>query len=204
MSVTGNTVVSSSPVRLSYVNLFEASKMKVNGVEQPGDPKFRVQIMIPKSDTALVEEFKAGITNAMNEAKVARWAGKIPYIEAKKAGLRDGDIEHPDKPEYKGYYFISCANKMQPGLLSNFTDANGKRLRITDPVDLYSGCWAFVHVSFYGYNNVIVGVSTTIHNVLKFPGAPKGFNDDKLAGGASAEEVFKDFATSEATDDLPF
>jgi hypothetical protein len=204
MSVIGNKVVTPSPVRLSYVNLFEASKMKVNGVEQPGDPKYRVQLMIPKSDTVLVDEIKEALTNAYMEAKAARWGGKIPFIEEKKKGLRDGDVEHPDKPEYAGYYFISCSNKMEPGLLSNFTDANGKRLKITDPVDLYSGCWAYVSISFYGYSNVSVGISTTIHNVLKYPGAPKGFTDEKLAGGASAEEDFKDFATAEPTDDLPF
>lgn len=197
-------IVTKNPVQLSYVGLFEAKRKKIKQggtMVETGDPVYSVELRIPKSDTATVELIRSALDAAKEEARIARWQGKVPYIEARVSGLRDGDIEKSDKPEYKNMYFISCSSKTQPGLLSYDCDPFGKRLPITDPVDLYSGCWAYVSISFYGYNNVGQGITTSIHNVLKFKGAPKGFSDTKLSGGPSAEEDFKDFATS-AEDDF--
>ncbi len=196
-------IVTKSPVQVSFVNLFEAKKKKIkqnNVMTEIGEPVFTVELRIPKTDAVLVEQIKTALDAAKEEARIARWGGKIPYIEARVSGLRDGDVEKADKPEYAGMYFISCSSKTRPSLLNYECDAFGKRLPITDPVDLYSGCWAYVSVSFYGYNNVGQGISTTIHNLLKFKGAPKGYSDAKLSGGASAEEDFKDFAIGDDED----
>jgi hypothetical protein len=197
-------IVTKSPVQISFVNLFEAKKKKIKGagnmLVETGDPVYTVELRIPKSDTATVAQITAAIDAAKEEARIARWSGKIPYIEARVSGLRDGDVEKAGKPEYAGMYFISCSNKNRPGLLSYECDAFGKRVPITDPVDLFSGQWAYVNISFYGYNNVGQGITTTIHNLLKFKGAPTGFSDAKLSGGPSAEEAFKDFAMGEDDD----
>lgn len=202
-------IITLRPVQLSFVKLFtpEKKKKKVGNqwIEDP-DSKlyYSVELRVPKSDSELIKQIQGAVNCALEEARVKRWGGTIPLIERKNSSFRDGDIEKPGKEEYKGMMFISCKapETMKPGLLDYKCDAFKNRLAITDPVDLYSGCWAFVSISFYGYANLANGVNCTIHNVLKFKGAPAGFSDERLAGGPSAEEDFQNFATPADDDDF--
>lgn len=201
-------IVTKNPVQLSYVGLFEAKKKKIKGagglMTEVGEPVYTVELRIPKTDLVTTAQVQTAIAAAKEEARVLRWGGVIPYIEARVHGLRDGDLEKANKPEYKGMWFISCSASatMRPTILDYKCDDFGKRLPITDPVDLYSGCWAYVAISFYGYNNVGQGISTTICNLLKYKGAPAGFSDAKIAGGPSADEDFANFAAPAAEDDF--
>lgn len=194
MSELSTKIITKSKVRFFYTNVFEARAMK----GQPNsEPKYSVQILIPKSDTALVAQFNAGIEAAKEEGKLKKWAGKIPFMDYKVSGLRDGDKEYPLDPNYAGMYFISAKNKNKPGILSETTDAFGKRLPITDPVDFYSGCWGYVSLNVFPYNNQSNGIAFSLQNILKATKGPDGKDAERVAGGASAEEDFKDFASGE-------
>lgn len=178
-----------TPVRFSYCNVFVAKAM-----EEGQEAKFSVQIRIPKTDTALVKQYNDAIDAAKELGKLEKWKGKIPA--GLKGGLRDGDVEFPGDAGYAGMWFINANNKNKPGILSNECDEFGKRLPITDPVDFYSGVWGHVSVNFFPYSNKSNGVACSLGNLLKGK-APKGYDDSRLSGGATAEEDFADFGSGD-------
>lgn len=135
MSTT--TTITTGKVRLSYANIFSAKAA-------PGsaDLKYSSAILVPKSDTKTVNEIKAAI-EAAKVAGLAKLGGVIP--PNLKQPLRDGDIEKPGDPVYKGHYFFNANNTKQPGIV----DLN--RQAILDPNKVYSGCYARVNVTFYAF-----------------------------------------------------
>ena len=66
------TKVITSKVRFSYAHVFEPT-----AIEEGQEKKYSVSLIIPKSDTKLVEKLKAAIKAALEEGK-AKFGGKIP------------------------------------------------------------------------------------------------------------------------------
>jgi hypothetical protein len=64
---------------------------------------------------------------------------------------------------------------------------NGMMSEALDDNDFYSGCWGCVTVNFAAYNsNGNMGVGCFLNNVIKTR------DDDRLAGGTTAEQDFGD------------
>ena len=138
-------------VRASFVHLFEAQS--VNGSE----PKFSCSFIIPKSDTETVNAIKAATEEARQEG-VPKWGGKIP--PNLKLPLRDGDVDRPDDPNYEGCYFINASSKEKPGVVDR------KRVPITDPLTVYSGCYVRASLNIYPFNtNGNRGIAAGLNNV---------------------------------------
>lgn len=189
-------VVTKWPVHFHYVSVFEPAIMKAkNGQVVNSEPKYKAEIRIPKENTALVAQIQAGVNAAKEVGKITKWGGKIPYIEPKKNGLRDGDVEKPNDPSYKGMWFMQASNKNKPAIVSQEREEfTGKLKPITDPVDFYSGCWGLISLSFFPYSTGGDGIGVSLQNIMKTK-PPTGYNDDRVAGGASADEDFASFAS---------
>jgi hypothetical protein len=177
-------------VRLSYVHVFEKTSFG-DGT----DGKYSVSVLVPKTDTATINDLKQAINTAAEEGKTKKWGGKMPRNFHNP--LRDGDVEHPDDEAYKGMIFFSASGTRRPGVV----DADCKA--ILDPEEVYSGCWGRVSINMYPYsakgNN---GVAAGLNNVQKLE------DGDRLGGAVSSPE--DDFGGSQDsgvdfnTDDLPF
>lgn len=168
------SIVTLGLIRFCYVKVFEA-------VAAPGstDLKYSLQLRIPKSDTALVEQIKAAILAAVEKGKKDKWGGTVPA--GLKQPLRDGDKEKPGEEEFKGHYFINASNTLKPGLV----DANLQK--IINPSDFYSGCYGRVDITFYPFNtqnNLSRGIACSLNNIQKLQ------DGEPLAGGQSAEAAF--------------
>jgi hypothetical protein len=163
-------------VRFSYAHVFEP-RQSDNG----GDAKYSVCILIPKTATDILDMVKAAIGAATEKGKTSKWGGKVPG--RMNSPLRDGDEE--DKgPEYEGMYFLNCSSKTKPGVR---VLENGKVVEALDTEDFYSGCWGAVTVNFFPYDsNGNKGVGVGLNNVIKTR------DDERLAGGATAEQDFSD------------
>lgn len=185
-------VKTKNKVRFSFCNVFTPKAMPG---EDPETAKYSVQILIPKSDTVVVEQFNKAIEAAKQLGVTSKWGGKLPG--GLKAGLRDGDAEFPNDPNYKNMWFINANNKQRPGIVSEMRDEFGKRLVIGDPVDFYSGCWGWVSVNFFPFKNKSNGVACSLNNIMKAESAPLGQISGRLGGGASADEDFDEFATGD-------
>ena len=136
-------------------------------------------------------EFILSANTAIEEAKqsgVSKWNGKIP--PNLKMPLRDGDEERPDDPAYADSYFINCNSIERPGIVDR------KRVPITDPTVIYSGCYIRVSINFYPFNtNGNRGVGAGLGNVQFW------CDGDPLNGRVRAEDEF-DALDAEDEDDF--
>lgn len=172
------------PCRLSYVHLLE--KHSFEGSSEDG--KYSVSILIPKKEKATVDAIKEAIANAQKEYADAKWGGKAP----KKLSLPLGDGDERDDEAYAGHWYINAKSNTKPGVVDR------DRTPITDEEEVYSGMWALVSVSFYGYDKgVNKGIAAAIDNVMKWK------DDDRLGGGKeSAEADFEGFGDDDDDDDI--
>lgn len=172
------TKVLTGEVRLSYVNLITP---KANN--QGDTPKYSVQLLIPKSDTATVQDILQSIEAAAAKAVNEKWGGVRPAIDFKSI-LHDGDGVKPDAgtpyaPECKGHWVLNASSERKPDVvhISNISAPLA-------PNDIYSGMYARVTINFYGYKNRKIGVGCGLGNVLKTR------DGEPLSGGASAASDF--------------
>lgn len=175
-----DTTVRLGEVRFCYAHVFEPRKD-----EDGSEGKYSVCILIPKEDTQALELVKNAIAAAEQKGKTSKWGGKIP---AKRTlPLRDGDEEEKGE-EYEGMMFLNASSsvKSKPGV--RVLDG-GMIVEALDADDFYSGCWGAVTINFFPYDsNGNKGVGAGLNNVIKTR------DDEKLAGGASAESDFGDMA----------
>tara|TARA_R110000851_G_scaffold96792_2_gene209961 strand:- start:39767 stop:40312 length:546 start_codon:yes stop_codon:yes gene_type:complete len=167
-------------VRCSYVYIKEPRKS-----EDGKDPKYSLQIIIPKNDPQL-PKIKAAIKAAAQEKH-----GDSVKMTMLKLPLRDGDTDREGE-EYEGHLFINANSARKPGIVN----------RNNEPADqddmeeyCYSGAYFHASVNFYGYNfEGKKGVAAGLNNIML---RKKG---DRLDGTASATSEFGEFAEAGTTD----
>lgn len=166
-----STKVITGKVRASFVHVFEPQS--VNGSE----PKYSCSFIIPKSDTETIAAIRAAIEQAKQDG-VAKFGGKIP--PNLKLPLRDGDIDRPDDPNYADCFFVNANSKEKPGLVDR------RRIPITDPLELYSGCYVRASINFFAFNtNGNKGVAAGLGNIQKWA------EGEPLNGRVRAEDEFE-------------
>lgn len=182
MSEQKTKVVTPEDVRFSYANVLTPSR----GMNDDAEPKYSVSILVPKTATKTLKLISEAISAAKEIGKEKRWGGKIP--NPLKTPMRDGDVERPDDPAYKGMFFFNASSKRKPQVI----DREGNI--ITDPMDFYSGCWGRVSVNFYAFNtNGNRGIGAGLGNVIKIR------DDESLGGGNTrAHDDFADLIGSES------
>lgn len=160
-------------VRLAYQSLMEA-KITVNDDGTPGEPKFPAVLLIDPADTELLTMMK----DCMKNAAVKFFGeGKVPT--GLRNPLRDGAEKAQEWPFYAGMLFINTSSKTKPGLV------NQANQPITNPDDIYSGCWVRADLNAFGYNKKgNKGVSFGLNNVQKLG------DDERFGGRRPAEQVF--------------
>ena len=157
-SVTTKAII--GEVRFSYVHVFEPHS--ISGEE----PKYQMCILIPKTDTATVEKVRKAI-DAAYRAGIGKFGGKLP--QEWRNPLRDGDLAKSGDESFKGMWYINASSKTRPGVVKAVMENGQKRLvQITDPQEVYSGCYGFVSINFYAYSAIgNKGVAAGLNNVLK-------------------------------------
>lgn len=169
-------VVTKKPVRLTFAFLPDEE-----GV-------YRTSLLIPKSDKELVAQINEAIEEAKEYGKTAKWGGRIP--RNLKIAFSDGDESDVEKyPENEGHYLLNARSKKKVGLVDR------DRQPILDASEIYSGCWAYVSVTSFAYDNESKGVSFFLNNIMK------ARDDEPFGSGASTPD--EDFADiSDEDDDL--
>lgn len=184
--VSGTKVVTGKDTRFSYLNVFEPKS--ING----STPKYSVSLIIPKSDTETVRKINAAIRAAYKdgEAKLRGTGRSVPALENIKTPLRDGDIDRPDDEAYAGCWFINANCTQEPGLV----DAH--KQDITDPAQLYSGCYGRASINFYAYNtNGNKGIACGLNGLQKLR------DGEPLGGRGNVANDFDDETDDDDDDD---
>lgn len=179
------TKVVTGKCRFSYVQIFEPKAI------EGGAPKYSLTLLIPKSDTATLGKIKAAMTEAADKFRQKNGAAALPANPINP--LHDGDGVKPSSgepygPECKGCWVmaVSCSESQKPVIVDAFGNA------ITDPGEVYSGCYGRASINFYGYNNRKKGIGAGLLAVQKLhDGEPFGtvgsaddFNDGFVDAGA--------------------
>lgn len=179
-----STKVITGLVRFSYPKVF-----KPESIEEGGEKKYSVNIIIPKSDKETLSKIKKAIEAAKEEGKTSKFAGKIPANL--KTPLRDGDEDRPDDEAYHNAYFISCSSKQKPGIIDRHKN------EILDEADFYSGCYGRVSVKFFAFNTAgNKGIACGLNNIQKLK------DGDPLGGRNRAVDDFADDFDTDEDDDL--
>ena len=184
MAENTNTKVRIGECRLSYCHLFQPE-----AVADGGEKKYSVSIIIPKSNTKLVAEIKAAI-EAAAAAGISKFGGRRPANL--KTPLRDGDLERADDDAYADAWFINASSKGKPGVVKVMNVQGEKKLvEVTNEEEVYSGCYGYVSVNFFAFNNAgNKGVAAGLNNVLKTK------DGTFLGGRTSAQTDFGDMDLS--------
>jgi hypothetical protein len=170
------TKVVSDTCRLSYLHVFKPAAMTNEQGQAVGEPKYSVSVIIPKSNTAMVDKIKAAIDTAIQQGITGKWGGKKPANL--KLPLRDGDTDRPDNPEYKDSYFVTASSKTKPNVV-------GRSKEELIESDVYSGMYGRVSMNFYPFNTAgSKGVACGLNHIQKVK------DGEPLGGRGSADEDF--------------
>lgn len=201
-TTTANLKVVTGKVRLSFPNLFKA-----RAAEEGQDPKFSVEILVPKADTKTIAKIRAAQNGAAATEKgkkalgdsVPTW-GSSQFNQNKWTDtLRDGDDpdENDGRDERKGHWFMNIRSSEQykPGVVDKDLQP------IVDQSEVYGGVFARVSMSAFAFSTQgKKGVSFGLNSVQVL-----GYGDPLGAAREDAAEVFADDfedADAPAGDDL--
>ena len=164
-------------VRLSYTHLDQPYSQSSDNT-----PKYSAVVLVPKSDPANRAKIDAAIRAATEKARV-KYGQAFPAQP--KISVHDGDDVRPSDgqpfgEECRGCWVFTASSKTRPSIV------DGNLQPILDPTQLYSGIYANVGVTFFGYNAPQnKGIGVALDNVQKV-------SDGEPLGGAraSAEDDF--------------
>ncbi len=192
--------------RLSYPALFEAQEVMGN----PNQKKYSVTMLFPKKEMVerLIKEGHAAAklldqTNLgglkMVVQKIARANfGERDFKSLRFPKLRDGDQPKDsgkiDENE-KGYFIVKASSneKNKQGLANPKPQClRANRTPITDPGELYPGCWVRAYISVAPFRH------TTGDGIgLYLIGVQKVADDTAFSSRPRAEDVFDDVVSNE-------
>lgn len=172
------TQITTGKVRFSYCNLFTPRSI------DDGPAKYSVTLLIPKSDKATIAKVKAAI-DAAKAAYIQRNSGKkLPA--ALKNTMHDGDGTRPNSgdefgEECKGHYVMTVSSKNKPVIV------NADKTPITEPQELYSGCFGRAIINFYVYDTQgNKGISAGLNGIMKL------YDGEPLGGGIVTDSDWDD------------
>lgn len=138
-----STKVVTGKIRFSFVNIWEPKEPQGGG-----DPKYSVTLLIPKADTQTLGKIKAAMAEARENFCSRNGANALPAKPVHT--LHDGDGMRDNGEafgsECKGHYVITVGSKQKPVIVDNTGNP------ITDPGEVYSGCYGRASINFYGYS----------------------------------------------------
>lgn len=176
-----STKVKTGKVRFSYAHVFTPTS-----VEEGGEKKYSVSILIDKKDKVTLKRIKDAVKAAEADLKV-KCNGKLP--KNYKTPLRDGDDEREDDENYEGMMFLNASSKSKPGVVDR------DREELFDDEDFYSGCWGRAVLNMYAFNvSGNKGIAAGLNNLQKLE------EGEKLGGGGSS--AAEDFADDYEDDDM--
>jgi hypothetical protein len=166
--------------RVSFPQLFEAKAM-----EEGGKEKHSVTMLFSKKTS--LKKLQAIHDNALTIGIDELWKGKKP--KNLRNPFRDGDEEESycEKEGYPGHIFIKATSIQKPSIVSTEKDEEGDFIAITDPMEVYAGCYgrAYLVAKAYDYAGN-KGVAFYIQHFQKTG------DGDHFSGRKNVQDVFDD------------
>ena len=171
--------------RFSYAYLFTPY---VSQTHTDQEPKYKITLLIPKSDVQTKARIDAAIAAAREEGLNGAWNKIAP--PTLPLPLYDGDGIRADGTEYgpecKGHWLLTAKTKLKPQIV------DGQLQPIMDESEVYSGCYGRISVKIFPYGGGKTtfkkGISALLNNVQKTR------DGEPLGGRTNAEDDFAAFA----------
>lgn len=184
-----STKVITGKVRFSFCNIWEPQAS-----QDGGDPKYSITLLIPKADTATMQKIQAAMAEARENFCKKNGVNALP--QKPNHTLHDGDGTRdsgdPYGPECKGCWVITVSSKQKPVIVDAF------RNQITNPAEVYSGCYGRAAINFYAYaRNGKKGISAGLLSIQKL-------SDGEPFGTVGSADDFDDDFKDEAGGELDF
>lgn len=144
MSMNGDVLT--NEVRFSFVHLLRPYQQN-----EKDEPKYSVTILVPKTDTATVQEIQRAIQWATQQGVEKKWGGVRPAIVTSPIWDGDGVRQNGEAfgPECKGHWVFTASVKAEKGA-PEIVDTTGAH--ITGESQIYSGMYGRAFVQFFPYN----------------------------------------------------
>ena len=172
------TQITTGRCRLSYVSVFEPKLMKDNVTE-----KYTVTLLIPKTDKRTLAKIKAAQDEAVRVFKEKNPGKKLPVNLSTTLhdgdGVKDSGEEYG--PECRGHMVMTVTSKRRPVIV--YAD----KTPMTDPGEMYSGCYGRAVINFFVYNTLgNVGITAGLNGIMKME------DGEPLAGGVVTDSDWDD------------
>ena len=170
------TQITTGKARFSFVHIFEPKVIDDKA-------KYQVTLLIPKTDKNTLAKIDAAIEAAKEAYKAKRPGKKLPASLA--TTLHDGDGQRPNGddfgPECKGCMVITVSSNNKPVVV--YAD----KTPMTEPTELYSGCYGRAVINFYVYDTQgSIGVTAGLNGIMKLE------DGEPLAGGVVTDADWDD------------
>jgi len=170
-------------VRLCFPYLFEPRPVREG---QTGEPKYGVQVLIPKTDKATIAALRKAEKWALDQAKTSLFGGKVSGLAPSIIKDADEDGSAEDYPERKGHLYMNVQTANKPEVVDESLQS------VLSRSEAYSGVYGRVSVGAFAYkSDVKKGISFGLNNVQVF-----GYGDN-LMGGSRAVDDFGTAALDE-------
>ncbi len=172
------TKVRTGEVRLSYAHLFEPHAAKPDQRAAYG-----TVLLIPKMDTATIQVIQRAVENAKALGKAKKGWKDVVFASPKfHLPLRDGDVERPEDEAYSGMFFINTKSYTDRPLVMD-----SQKTRVTDPTQVYSGCWAQAIIAVYPFDvSGNKGIAVGLNGIMKIR------DDEPFSGSGNVANDFDD------------
>ena len=174
------TQITTGRCRLSYVSVFEP-KLMLDGQTE----KFSVTLLIPKEDERTLAKIESAKDAALAAFK-AKNPGKrlpkdLPFTLHDGDGLKDNGDEYG--PECKGHMVMTVTSAASRPPVVVYAD----KTPITEPSEIYSGCFGKAVLNFYTYDRAgKIGVTAGLNGIMKLS------DGEPLAGGVVTDADWDD------------
>lgn len=189
--------------RLSYPALFEPRAVMGNDAKK----QYSITMLFPKKSTVemlqkathpvarhLAADNCAGLYQAITKIARANFGPEVDLKSLKLTKFRDGDKPKEsgkiDENE-KGYIIVRTSSKDRPDCL------RADKSRISDPAELYPGCWVRAVLSVAPFLTPTRGVTIYLSGVQKVA------DDQTFSSRPRAEDEFDAIASGEAPAGTP-
>ncbi len=162
---------------LSYPHLFEPQ-----AVNEGDPPKYSCTLVFaPGTD---LSQLKAAAAAVAKDA----WGDKaVEVVKKQRYPTFRTDAEEKGYPE--GSTFINATSKGKPGVVAAYAGPDGKAARITDPEEIYAGCYVRATVRPFAYDQRgNRGVSFGLVNIQKLR------DGERIGGRPRPEDEFEPIA----------
>lgn len=160
--------------RMNFPKLFAAESYA------GGEPKYKVEMLVKKSDYAKWKPIKDYVDSLIKEI----WPKGVPKNFLYP--FKDGDTEKPGNASYGDHMYANAKRAEKLGQPLVFDAA---KQEVIDPAEAYSGRWAKAIISVYAYTKGSQGVSFGLQKIqLLDHDEPIGGSRDTSADGFEIEE----------------